>query len=387
MARWLKPFALSLLAALLAHALSLWLIHLQMPTMRSTLEQRNDPLFTRTITAASTEVQQAPKPPTESDTPRATSRIATVTPSTPPKPSLTQAQAATPTLPDLVTSTASITITTATAQPDNSSPTLTAATPEATPTASATTLSAITSTQTITSQPAGSTDSLLITGDWPADTRVNYRLSGYYLGELHGNGRVQWTRSGDNREKYQVRVEASIPGLYKLTLTSQGRVSPQGLLPQNFEEVVERTGAQTRVRPLRMEEREIVLEKGTRVLRPTNDPQSVQDTVSQFLDMGHRFTQGRATLQEGQNVRIWLGRPGGLDEWTYDIGPADTLFLPRLGPVRVHELRPRPLANPRGTITMQMWLAPTLQYLPAKIRISLDAQNYIELTAEQILQN
>jgi hypothetical protein len=405
MARWLKPLVLSLLAALLAHAISLWLIYLHMPTAASTLEQRSDPLFTRTITAASAPEVQAAKPPAESDNPteslRASSRsISTTVPATTSvalKPTPTQAQPATPTLPELSTLTASTSpeaSITALASAATATTTTTTTAAETTPTAmmaSETSTSSstanFTSTQAISSQPAGNTDSLLITGQWPADTRVNYRLSGYYLGELHGNGRVQWTRSGESREKYQVRVEAGIPGLYKLTLSSQGRVSAQGLLPQAFEEVIERTGAQTRIRPLRLEEREVVLEKGTRLPRPSSEPMAVQDVVSQFIDLGHRFTQGRATLQEGQTVRIWLGRPGGLDEWTYDIGPQETLFLPKLGQVRVHALTPRPLAKPRGTITMQMWLAPTLQYLPAKIRISLDAQNYIELTAEQILQN
>jgi hypothetical protein len=196
---------------------------------------------------------------------------------------------------------------------------------------------------------------------------------------------VQWTRQGENNERYQVRVIVDA-GLYELRMTSQGRVSPQGLLPEAFEEYSKRILATPRIRPLKLEDNDVILEGNRRVPRPAAEPLAVQDTVSQFIDIGHRFTEGRAKLQEGQTLRIWLGRPGGLDEWVYDIGPAETMYLPRIGPVTVHEFKPRPLANPRGTITMSFWLAPSLQFLPAKIRIQLNPEAFAELIADQIQQ-
>jgi hypothetical protein len=196
---------------------------------------------------------------------------------------------------------------------------------------------------------------------------------------------VQWTREGGSSERYQVRVTVDA-GLYELRMTSQGRVSVQGLLPEVFEEYSKRVFAAPRIRPLKLEAQELILEGNRRLPRPAAEPLAVQDTVSQFIDLGHRFTEGRAKLQAGEQVRIWLGRPGGLDEWVYDIGAAETIYLPRIGPVTVHELKPRPLLRPRGTITMSFWLAPSLQYLPAKIRIQLNPQAYAELMADQIQQ-
>jgi hypothetical protein len=122
------------------------------------------------------------------------------------------------------------------------------------------------------------------------------------------------------------------------------------------------------------------------VPRPAKEPLAVQDSVSQFIDLGHRFQQGRDKLEEGKTVSVWLGRPGGLDEWVYDIGPAETITLPRIGSVLVHQLKPRPLVTARGTITVSMWLAPNLQYLPAKIRIQLNPEAYAELIADQFQQ-
>jgi hypothetical protein len=369
MAAWLKPLLLALLAALLLHLLGLVGIGTQMQSTAA-LAQKTDPLFTRTIEAASPQAEapppEPPKPPPAPPLarPRAPQSAAinqpvvteTVAIQTPPEPEL---------------------------EPVVTTPTVAAVTP--TVDVETTTAAVSTPSQTLSSQPAGQTDSLLITGNWPADTRLLYKLTGYYQGELFGSGQVQWTREGENNERYQVRVIVDA-GLYELRMTSLGRVSPQGLLPETFEEYSKRILASPRIRPLKLEETELVLEGNRRVPRPADDPQAVQDVVSQFIDIGHRFTEGRAKLQAGQTLRIWLGRPGGLDEWIYDIGEAETIDLPRIGPVIVHEFKPRPLVKPRGTITMSFWLAPSLQYLPAKIRIQLNPQAYAELIADQIQQ-
>lgn len=361
MAAWLKPLLLALLAALLLHAFGLIGIGSQMQSSGA-LAQKNDPLFTRTIEAASPQAEAPPPPPEppKPSPPRASSAPVISQPII----TETVAEQTPPTPPEPVVITPTVAITT---------PTETVTEVVATP------------TQTLSAAPTGQTDSLLMTGVWPADTRVSYKLTGYYQGELFGSGQVQWTRQGENNERYQVRVMVDA-GLYELRMTSQGRVSPQGLLPEAFEEYTKRVLANPRIRPLKLEENDVILEGNRRVPRPPAEPLAVQDTVSQFIDIGHRFTEGRAKLQEGETLRIWLGRPGGLDEWVYDIGPAETMYLPRIGPVTVHEFKPRPLANPRGTITMSFWLAPSLQFLPAKIRIQLNPEAYAELIADQIQQ-
>ena len=375
MAVGLKPFFLALGAALCLHWVGIAGIGSQMQSAASVLEQRSDPLFTRTISAAT-----APEPaaPPVAQTPQLRPQRAAVIQSTP--------ALVTPTLPPDV----------ARIEPSQNAPETSTPVVQTTPvpsltaslepaTASAASLTPTAAAQTMTSAPSGTTDSLLITGQWPGDTRVSYSLTGFFQGELFGKGEVQWTRSGQNNERYQVRVTVDA-GLVELRLTSQGRVSPQGLLPEAFEEHVKRVFQQPRLRPLKLEENVLILGDGRRVPRPAAQPMAVQDTVSQFIDLGHRIAQGRDKLEEGQIIRIWLGRPGGLDEWIYDVGPAETMQLPRIGPVTVHALKPRPLAQPRGTITMSMWLAPSLQYLPAKIRIQLNPEAYAELIAEQLLQ-
>jgi hypothetical protein len=381
MAAWIKPLLLALLAALCLHALGLVGIGSQMRASASVLQEQNDPLFTRTIEAASAPAPAAaPEPAPEPPARKATSSIITEQKTTPPKP--TETLALEPTQTAVITPTDSIgdLLLTPARPPDSQT-----AAETATETTAAITPS-ISPTQSITSKPAGSTDTLLVTGQWPGDTRVSYQLSGFWFNDLHGSGQVQWTRSGKSNENYQVKVIANVPGLYTLSMTSQGKVSPQGLLPEVFEEMHDRTGSKLRIRPLRLEATELLLDGGKRVPRPAEQPLEVQDAVSQFIDLGHRFQQGRAKLETGQVIAIWLGRPGGLDQWIYDVGAEESITLPRIGPVSVFPLKPRPLVNPRGTISMTMWLAPNLQYLPAKIRFEVGPQAHVELLAERLDQ-
>ena len=208
---------------------------------------------------------------------------------------------------------------------------------------------------------------------WPADTRLTYRLGGNYRGELHGSAQVLWQREGT---RYQASVQIDLGLLLSMRFTSQGEITEQGLAPEVYEEQVRQ-----RRRGVRIGE-DVRLNNGERVPRPRD----VQDTASQFVEMGHRFATDPAALQAGSEIRLWLARPGGVDQWTYDVVGEDTLHLPRLGAVPAYHLKPRPLDKPRGPISAEIWIAPTLQYLPVRIRLTQGPDTYMDLMVETIEQ-
>ena len=206
---------------------------------------------------------------------------------------------------------------------------------------------------------------------WPADTRVSYQVGGYFRGELHGNALVDWQRDGD---RYQTRIDIDL-GLVSLVMLSQGRVGAQGLAPIAYEE----TRAGKRRSALLQDK--IVLSDGSQVPRPDG----VQDTASQFVELSHRFASGQLPLEVGRSVSFWMARPGGVDFWTYDVMDKEVLQTPQLGAVEAFHLKPRPLADPRGNITAEMWFAPSLQYLPVRIRVST-GDAHVDLLVEKIEQ-
>jgi hypothetical protein len=225
-----------------------------------------------------------------------------------------------------------------------------------------------TATATTTAAVSGGLDG------WPADTRLRYRLGGRFRsGELYGDARVLWQRDGS---RYQVRVEVDLTFLASVVMTSQGEVGADMLMPQRYEEV--RNG---KPRGLRIGEREVMLGNGKIVPRPAG----VQDTASQFVELSHRFASGLERLEVGQAVSFWMARPAAVDLWTYDIVESEILATP-LGQVEAFRLKPRPIANPRGNITIEMWFAPSLQYLPVRIQVNMGDEARIDLLVESIEQ-
>ena len=208
---------------------------------------------------------------------------------------------------------------------------------------------------------------------WPSDTRLSYKLGGNYRGELHGDARVLWQREGT---RYHTAVEMSAGMLASLSFTSQGDITASGLRPEVYEENV-----RGRRRGVRLGD-DVRLNNGTRVPRPD----AVQDTASQFVELGHRFATGQVQLVPGARIDFAMARPGGIDDWTYDVIGEETLHLPRLGPVPTLHLKPRPLSRPRGPISAEIWYAPSLQYLPVRIRITQGNDNYIDLMVDTIEQ-
>jgi hypothetical protein len=209
---------------------------------------------------------------------------------------------------------------------------------------------------------------------WPVDTRLSYEVNGMYRGPLYGKADVQWQREGD---KYQVRLHVNVSFITQ-NFTSQGEVTPAGLVPHEYEEL--RTpGNKRRVTHLGQES--VTLDNGTRLPRPPR----VQDTASQFVELAQRFAQGKEKLEVGRTVSVWLARPGGVDEWTYDITEREMLKTP-MGEVEAFHLKPRAIPIPRGNISAEMWFAPSLQYLPVKIRVVMGNEAYLDLMVQQIEQ-
>ena len=216
------------------------------------------------------------------------------------------------------------------------------------------------------------TDTVSVTPDgWPIDTRLSYRVGGYYRGELHGKARVEWLRDGDH---YQTRIDIDL-GLVSMVMTSQGQIREKELAPSAYEE-----STIGKRRSVQLQDK-IVLSDGRQVARPDG----VQDTASQFVELSHRFSTGQLALEVGRSVSFWMARPGGVDFWTYDVAGKEVLQTPLLNAVEAFHLKPRPQANPRGNITAEMWFAPSLQYLPVRIRVN-SGEASVDLIVDKIEQ-
>ena len=214
---------------------------------------------------------------------------------------------------------------------------------------------------------------------WPPDTRLNYRMTGNYRGAVSGSAKVLWQRDrGTEVSRYQVRLDISLSGISVATMTSQGLAVESGLQPSTYEERLPGTQRQ-----VTFDGAQIRFQNGSVGAQPN----AVQDAASQFVELSRRFSSGREALRPGTEVSLWLARPGGVDRWTYDVMEPETLHSHALGEIQAFRLKPRPLVNPRGPIIAEMWFAPSLQYLPVRVRIALGDDNFVDLMVDKIEQS
>lgn len=329
-----------LVSVLLGHGAVLWWLGEEMRQMASVLRPVSEPLFTRNVLPAPAKEAPAAAPPKAR---RRAQAPAPVPPTATPAP-------VPPAAPDTV---ASEPVAPEPAAISSMAPALPEPPPEPAPLATA------------LPQPE----------QWPVNSRASYVVGGHFRGPLYGDAKVQWQREGT---RYQVQLAIDIGWLASMRMTSQGHIGATQLEPEVYEEITTRKER----RHVRMGPD--LLEFMDKTTRPR--PPGVQDAASQFVELAHRFAQSPAALGVGQTVWLWLARPGGVDEWVYDVVAEESIHTPRLGPVQAFHLKPRPLSKPRGPITAEMWFAPSLQYLPVRIRISMSDDVWLDLLLDQLEQ-
>ena len=210
--------------------------------------------------------------------------------------------------------------------------------------------------------------------DWPPSTRLTYILRGNYRGPVEGTATVEWLRQGT---RYQVHLETSAGGILSRHITSDGELTAQGLAPRRFDGEQSVLFRAARRWQLRFGPELVVLPDGREV--PTLP--GVQDEASQFVQLTWLFTTQPDRLQVGKSVEMPLAISRRVDRWIYDIVGEETLNFP-FGAVPTFHIKPRREAQ-GGDLTAEIWIAPTLQYLPVRILIRDNKDNSVDLSLEK----
>ena len=210
--------------------------------------------------------------------------------------------------------------------------------------------------------------------EWPPSTRLSYVLTGDYRGPVNGSASVEWLRQGT---RYQVHLETSVGPVLSRQIRSEGELTEQGLAPQRFDGEQKVLFRAARRWQLRFGPELVVLADGREVATVAG----VQDEASQFVQLTWLFTNQPERLKVGRSVDLPLAIGRKLERWTYDIVAEETLRFP-FGAVPTFHIKPRREAQ-SGDLTPEIWIAPTLQYLPVRILIRDGKQNWIDLSLEK----
>ncbi|MES2715537.1 MAG: DUF3108 domain-containing protein [Pseudomonadota bacterium] len=210
--------------------------------------------------------------------------------------------------------------------------------------------------------------------EWPPSTRLSYKLLGDYRGPVEGTAQVDWLRQGS---RYQVHLSTSIGPVLSRHITSEGELTAQGLAPRRFDGEQKVVFRSPRRWQLRFGPEQVVLSDGKTV--PTQP--GAQDEASQFVQLTWLFTTQPQKLKVGGAVEMPLAISRKLERWIYDVRGEELLRLP-FGEVPTFHLKPRREAA-SGDLTPEIWIAPSLQYLPVRIMIRDSQGNWIDLTLEK----
>jgi hypothetical protein len=211
--------------------------------------------------------------------------------------------------------------------------------------------------------------------EWPASTRLSYSLFGYRGGDVHGDAQVEWLRQG---RRYQVHLDVGIgPRLAPLLsrrMSSEGELGARGISPRRFDEETRLLFFERRRASLLFQRGQVQLANG----RSEAAPAEVQDASSQFVQLTWLFLTGREQARAGQVVSIPLALPRRqYADWRYEVLGEERIDTP-MGPLATWHLRPtRPIS--KGDLSAEIWLAPSLQWLPVRLRIRQDEQTWVDL--------
>ena len=215
---------------------------------------------------------------------------------------------------------------------------------------------------------------------WPASTRIDYVFKGQWQGEVQGTAQVEWLHSG---ERYQVHVELFVgprfAPLASWRMSSDGRVTPAGLSPQRYDQETKVAFGSPRRAGMRFDDTEVQFANGSRAPRPPG----LQDTASQFVQLTYVFSVMPQKLRAGESVVLPLALPRYIANFVYDVVGEETLFT-RFGELQAFHVKPRREVLRSGDRSVEVWIAPRLQYLPVRIRIVQDEATWLDLLIDEL---
>lgn len=192
----------------------------------------------------------------------------------------------------------------------------------------------------------------------PAPARLGYDVSGQIKGiHYSASAQLDWRPSGS---RYDAQMEVRVFLLGKRTQTSSGLLDASGLHPERFadrsrsEKAAHFEYAQERIR-FSSNAPDVRLQAGA------------QDRLSVFLQLAALFNARPDAFATGQKILLQVAGTGDAEVWQFDVGPLDELSLP-VGPLRAWRLS----RSPRSAYDsgVDIWLAPALNHLPVRIRIT-----------------
>lgn len=201
----------------------------------------------------------------------------------------------------------------------------------------------------------------------PGSQRLKYTIIGEVRSlTYHASGELLWKHDG---KAYEARLEVSAFLLGSRVQTSTGQLTAAGLEPKRFADKVRSEVAAHFVR-----------DKG-KVIFSANTPEvplqpGAQDHLSIFVQLASLLAGEPERYPPGSAIDMQAIGAREADNWRFTVDGPELLQLPRGEQATVKLTRP---ARQTDDLKVELWLAPALGYLPARIRLTQNNGDFIDL--------
>lgn len=203
----------------------------------------------------------------------------------------------------------------------------------------------------------------------PGPATLEFDAKGQVKGFQYSAGaELQWSHDD---QYYQARQSISMFLMGERSQTSQGLVTPRGLQPLSFTD----RGRKTQTAHFDVAQGKASFSDGTPEAAIAD---GVQDRLSVFLQLSALLAAAPGRYPQGTVIELTTSSARAAARWRFAVGPSETLDLPAGS---VEALRLDKLPDTQGNSEQQgaLWLAPSMQYLPVRIRLNQGQNDYVDL--------
>ncbi|MDA8455573.1 DUF3108 domain-containing protein [Acidovorax sp. GBBC 3334] len=201
----------------------------------------------------------------------------------------------------------------------------------------------------------------------PAPVRLTFDVSGQAKKfDYRASATLAWRHDG---ARYEARQEVKAFLIGSRSQTSTGLVTPTGLQPERFGDKARSEQAA-----------HFDFGAGRATFSANTPPAAIaagaQDRLSVFIQLGALLSAAPERYPDGTHITLTTVGARNADRWTFTIEGTETLDLP-IGSTPALRLQRLPRRD--YDQKAELWLAPSLGFLPARIRITQSNGDYVDL--------
>ena len=208
----------------------------------------------------------------------------------------------------------------------------------------------------------------------PNSATLEFNASGQVKGFQYSAGaQLQWQHDG---QYYQARQSISMFLLGERAQTSEGLITPKGLQPLNFSD----KGRKTQSAAFDVASGKAHYSGGQ---PDAAIGDGVQDRLSVFLQLSALMAAAPEKYPPGTLIELTTSSARSAVRWQFRVGASEALELPfgSVMALRLDKLPGKSSSDQHGSV----WLAPSMQYLPVRIKLTQGQDDFVDLQLKKYL--